>query len=122
MSDNLWVGFSRKEFACKCGCGFDTVDAELLQVLKDLKDFFGGNSVIINCGCRCKDHNKEVGGAAKSKHLYGIAADIRVIGFHPNSVAEYLESTYPGKYGIGRYNSFTHIDVRSTEARRDYRS
>lgn len=119
---NIWIGFSREEFECKCGCGFDVVDAELLEVLKDLKVFFGNSTVIINCGCRCPKHNKEVGGAPKSKHLLGKAADIRVIGFHPNSVAEYLESTYPDKYGIGRYNSFTHIDVREIPARWDRRS
>lgn len=126
----LFVGFSRKEFACKCGCGYATVDAELLQVLKDLKEFFGGSTVYVNSACRCEEHNKREGGAPKvpgvrysgSKHMWGIAADIRVKGFTPDSVAEYLLSTYPNKYGIGRYNSFTHIDVQPGVARRwDYR-
>ena len=32
--------FSRSEFACRCGCGFDTVDAELLQILEKLRKHF----------------------------------------------------------------------------------
>ncbi|BBL19231.1 peptidase M15 family protein [Vibrio phage KIT04] len=127
---NIWIGFKRKEFECKCGCGFATVDAELLEVLKDLRVFFGNNPVYINSACRCEEHNANVGGAPKragirssgSKHMYGIAADIRVKGFTPDSVAEYLETTYPDKYGIGRYNTFTHIDVRPVSARWDRRS
>lgn len=127
---NIWIGFKRKEFACKCGCGFSTVDAELLEVLKDLKVFFGNSPVYINSACRCEQHNAAVGGAPKregirnsgSKHMYGIAADIRVKGFTPDSVAEYLETTYPNKYGIGRYNTFTHIDVRKSPARWGRRS
>lgn len=118
----LWTGFSRKEFACKCGCGYDTVDAELLQVLKRLKKHFKGKAVFIDSGCRCVQHNKKVGGASKSQHLFGRAADVRVAGVFPDAVAEYLLETYPGKYGIGRYRSFTHIDTRKVEARWDYRA
>lgn len=123
---NLWKqGFSRKEFACKCGCGYQTVDAELLEVLVDLRNFFG-RRVFINSANRCEEHNKAEGGAPKkdgqrysgSKHMWGIAADIRVDGHTPDSVAEYLLSKYPNKYGIGRYNSFTHIDVQPGGARR----
>ena len=29
--------FKRSEFACKCGCGFNVVDTELLDVLIDVK-------------------------------------------------------------------------------------
>ena len=30
--------FSRSEFACKCGCGFDAVDVDLLAGLQALRD------------------------------------------------------------------------------------
>lgn len=108
--------FKRREFACKCGCGTSTVDAELLQVITDVREHFGV-PVVINSGHRCFKHNANVGGAANSQHLTGKAADIRVTGVAPSAVASYLETKYPTKFGIGRYNSFTHIDVRDGKAR-----
>ena len=108
--------FKRSEFACRCGCGTSTVDAELLQVITDVREHFG-SPVVINSGHRCAKHNANVGGAKNSVHLTGKAADIRVKGVDPSQVAFYLEQKYPGGYGIGRYNSFTHIDVREGKAR-----
>ena len=112
--------FKRSEFACKCGCGFSSVDVELLAVLTDLREHFG-KPTSLNCACRCASHNKAVGGAAGSKHLHGMAADVVVRDVSPNIVAAYLENKYPNTYGIGRYNTFTHIDVRSSKSRWDYR-
>lgn len=108
--------FKRSEFACRCGCGTSTVDAELLQVITDVREHFG-RPVIINSGHRCAKHNSAVGGAKNSVHLTGKAADIRVAEFAPRVVASYLEEKYPSLYGIGRYGTFTHIDVRDVKAR-----
>lgn len=106
--------FSRKEFACKCGCGFDAVDTELLDVLTDVREKFG--PVTITSGNRCPKHNAAVGGVHNSKHTKGIAADIQTPA-SPKHVQDYLEAKYSGKYGIGRYTSWTHIDVREEPAR-----
>ena len=38
---DLSENFSRHEFACKCGCGNDTVDAELIRVLQSVRARFG---------------------------------------------------------------------------------
>jgi len=108
--------FIRKEFACKCGCGFDTVDFELMAVLIELREHFGV-PVIINSGCRCHFYNKQCGGVAQSQHLLGRAADITVKGVHPDKVFQYLNNKYPGKYGIILYNTFTHIDTRTKQVR-----
>jgi len=104
--------FSRSEFSCKDGCGFDTVDAELITVLEDVRTSFR-MPVIINSGCRCEEHNKLANGSEKSQHLKGRAADFRVEGLHPDMVANYLERKYFDRYGIGRYDGRTHIDTRS---------
>jgi uncharacterized protein YcbK (DUF882 family) len=56
-----------------------------------------------------------VGGARGSQHLYGRAADIVVKGVKPSVVADYCEAI--GMGGIGRYTTFTHIDVRDKKAR-----
>lgn len=108
--------FSREEFACKCGCGFATVDIELVKVLETVRERFN-KPVTINSACRCEHHNRHIGGATKSKHRLGIAADITVADIEPNEVHEFLCDHMPLRYGIGRYKTFTHIDIRSTKAR-----
>jgi len=110
------MSFSREEFTCGCGCGYDTVDYELMEVLKGLREHFNA-PLHINSGARCKYHNKRVGGGDKSQHLLGSAADIRVDGVSPQDVADRLCHKFPDKYGIGSYNTFTHIDTRSRKAR-----
>ena len=73
----------RKEFACKCGCGFDTVDAELLLVAEVIRNKIGAYSP--SSACRCRTHNEVVQKEAnpfyepfssKSKHLIGRAIDV----------------------------------------------
>lgn len=109
--------FRRSEFACRCGCGFDAADAELLDVLEYVRRCFGNVPITITSGCRCQDHNAKVGGAPDSQHTKGKAADIKVRYTPPDAVARLLEDKYKGRYGIGRYDGWTHIDVRQNEAR-----
>ena len=117
--------FSRNEFRCKgtnCGgdgnnCGFDNVSQELIDVLENLRETYQ-YTVKINSGCRCCEHNKAVGGEEKSKHTQGIAADIVVTGLSPAKVYQYLDQKYKGKYGVGEYSGWVHIDVRKGPAAR----
>lgn len=113
---DLSANFSRKEFSCKCGCGFQTVDVDLLAILETVRNKFR-KPVTINSACRCEDHNKSIGGSYGSKHKQGIAADIVVKGVEPRTVYAYLDDMYPVSYGMGFYASFTHIDVRQNKAR-----
>jgi len=108
--------FSRSEFACKCGCGFDTVDAVTLEVLKNIRRHFDA-PVTITSGCRCESYNKTVGGKKSSQHLKGRAADIQVEGHAPLTVKEYAEYLIPNHGGVGLYNTFVHIDTRTGKAR-----
>ena len=108
--------FTRSEFACRCGCGGDAVDAELLKVLEDIRRHFN-RPVNVNSGYRCITHNRRSGGKDSSQHLLGKAADIEVSGVSPGDVRDYLYHKYPDRYGIGAYLDFTHIDVRSNKAR-----
>ena len=112
----LSKNFSSSEFECKCGCGFDGVSQELVDVLQIMRHMLDA-PITINSGCRCEEYNAKVGGRAKSQHLLGTAADIVVKGCTPAFVEEYLERRYPDSYGIGKYKSFTHIDVRPNKAR-----
>ena len=120
MSEQLTENFARHEFACKCGCGFDAVDWQLVEALQELRDMT--ESVItITSGCRCTQHNIDVGGKRKtiyhegSQHLYGKAADIKIKGHTPSEVhntAAMILAFERG--GIGKYDTFVHVDVRNT--------
>ncbi len=108
--------FSRSEFACNCGCGFNTVDYELAVIVDDVREYFGQRTTV-NSGCRCETHNKDIGGSEHSQHLLGRAADIVVDNVDAHMVSNYLNNKYEYKYGIGTYKGFTHVDSRSMKSR-----
>lgn len=107
LSDN----FSRSEFACKCGCGLNTVDAELLTICQALRDHFE-KKVTITSGNRCKTYNSTIPGAADSSwHIKSRAADVVVEGIAPRLVAE--AAAQYGASGIKTYTGWTHVDTRN---------
>lgn len=108
--------FRVREFACKDGSDPVFIDDDLVGVLQQIRDHFG-KAVTITSAFRTANHNKKVGGATYSQHCYGKAADIKVSGVAPSKVAEYVETLMPNTGGIGRYSTFTHVDVRSTKSR-----
>jgi uncharacterized protein YcbK (DUF882 family) len=101
--------FNRSEFACKCGCGYDTVDALLLEALEAIREHFAV-PVRVTSGCRCALHNQAVKGSPRSQHKKGRAADITLDGINPALVADYAEEL---GLSVGRYRTFTHVDTRS---------
>lgn len=108
--------FKESEFGCKhCGTT-EGLSTELIAVLELVRYKFG-SPVIVTSAVRCKVHNTNVGGAKRSKHLEGTAADIKVKGVSPKDVYDFLNETFPNYYGLGLYNTFTHVDVRSVKAR-----
>ncbi|MBE0583785.1 MAG: serine/threonine protein kinase [Desulfofustis sp.] len=107
----LSENFERHEFACKCGCGQDTVDAELINVLQWLRDVVR-REVKISSGNRCPVYNRKVGGAARSKHKIGRAADISVTGMTPGSVFTLIDNEFPDRLGLIQYSTFVHVDTR----------
>lgn len=64
--------------------------------------------VRVNSTCRSRRHNRRVGGASRSYHLKGMAADIRIFG-NIRAAARYLRSIAGGykHYGGGLF----HIDT-----------
>lgn len=112
----LSTNFRVKEFACTDESDPIFVDSELVNVLQKIRTHFG-KAVTITSAYRTPGRNKAVGGQTYSQHLYGKAADIKVKGVSPKTVAAYAEKIMPKSGGIGVYNSFTHVDVRSTKAR-----
>lgn len=104
--------FKIREFRCKCGkCNELLLDETLVDWLQRIRNHFGV-SVHINSGYRCQTHNKAVGGSSTSHHMRGMAADIRVKGVSPKTVAQYAETI--GILRIGLYEGvqegeFVHI-------------
>lgn len=127
--EKISKNFYRSESACKCGCGFAVVDLELNSILEDLRAYFDNTSLAygieITSGCRCFYHNEKIqrekpgykNWSSKSYHMKGMANDIKVWAkwgekqLNPNAIYNYLNSKYSNKYGLGKYKTFTHIDV-----------
>lgn len=112
----LSKNFRVREFRCQDDTDPIFIDSDLVDVLQKVRDRFG-KAVTITSAFRTASRNKKVGGAPYSQHCYGKAADIKVSGVAPNKVAEYVETLMPNTGGIGRYSTFTHVDVRATKSR-----
>jgi uncharacterized protein YcbK (DUF882 family) len=107
---DLSTHFDRKEFACRCGCGFDKVSMDLIDRLEHSRKATG-LSYRISSGCRCKKHNKSEGGMFDSDHLTGEGADIQCL----NSSARFvmLEDFIRRFKRIGIGRSFIHVGIRT---------
>lgn len=111
----LSAKFTVEEFACKDGSDAILVAPRLVMVLQTIRDHFD-SAVTITSAYRTPQYNATIGGAAHSQHCYGTAADIKVSGQKPETVAAYARKLMPDWGGVGKYRSFTHIDVREGKA------
>ena len=119
----LAPGFKVREFRCRDGSDVVMIDESLVMLLQCIREHFG-KPVTITSGYRTAAHNRSVGGAAYSQHLYGRAADIRVQGIPVEQLAAYAETCLPGTGGIGRYPpragravGWVHVDTRPAKSR-----
>lgn len=108
--------FRVREFRCQDGSDVVFIESDLVDILQRIRDHFG-KAVTITSAFRTASHNKKVGGATYSQHLYGKAADIKVSGVAANVVADFAETLMPNTGGVGRYSTFTHVDVRKVKSR-----
>lgn len=104
--------FNLKEFECT-GNGHHhvIVDNKLVEKLQVLRSFLN-KPLYVNSAYRCPERNEEVGGAKKSQHLTGKAADISLRNLEINIKKLSKKAAEIGFTGIGLYNSFIHLDVR----------
>lgn len=98
----------------------------LMNQLEVLRAELGGNPITIISGYRSPAHNTSIGGATRSQHLCGRAADIRVGDYTPAQVHAKIEELISAgrmmQGGLGIYDTFVHYDTRGTRARWDGRS
>jgi uncharacterized protein YcbK (DUF882 family) len=124
---DLSAHFSRREFACKCGCGTSAPHPDLVDALEELRALLGA-PVVVKSGTRCRDHNKACGGVRTSQHLvnaligYSRAADISSPGRDQRAIYEAalgVRAFASGGIGVYRGTSgdFVHVDVRGVPAR-----
>jgi len=123
------ANFNKEEFDCADGTQmpievFNNV-IELAESLEVLRAHFNA-PVTINSAWRTATYNRRVGGAVNSQHLSGKASDVVVSGVPPEEVANAIEFLIEcglmKEGGVGRYDTFTHYDIRGTKARWDFRS
>jgi len=107
---DLTKNFSREEFACKCGCGFDDISPDLVKRLQIIRHLFG-KQMVISSGCRCESHNVCQGGSRASAHLNGMAADILCATMHDRF--ELLKLLLHKFARVGINSGFIHVDVDS---------
>ena len=118
--------FVSTEFDCHCkrkGCTITYIDSDLIDLLEQLRDKWGGNPILIKSGFRCVDHNAKAGGKSGSRHLVGKAAD-----FDMHKLKEIVgidvliqDCQAFGGLGLSIRKSFIHGDVRKTRARWKYK-
>lgn len=109
--------FRAAEFACRDGSDRILVSEELAALLERLRSALGA-PLTVTSGYRTAAYNKKVGGAVKSQHLLGTAADIRAAGVSPRTAARCADALGAGGVGLYEYEGgFTHVDVRAGRVR-----
>ena len=104
--------FQKKEFQCRCGCNTHfEMDYQLISALDWLRELMGVPFAVVS-GFRCPEHNRKVGGASRSFHTTGQAADITVSRKSLLSLI-YQVAIVSGKFnGIGvKESNFIHFDT-----------
>ena len=126
----LTSNFNKSEFDCKSGADmpqevFNNIQklANQLQIIRNKVSV----PIKINSGYRSPDYNDNVvKGAKNSQHKLGKAADIVIEGYTPDDVADLIEELIASgdilQGGLGRYNTFTHYDIRKGKTRWNFKN
>ncbi len=117
---DLTKNFSRKEFACKCGCGADNINLIFVQKLQKLREEYA-KPIIISSGVRCVAHNRELGTCSfdsNSAHIKGLAVDIMIKSsdlYGSDGDKERYQLLFfilkTGLMRVGVYVKFIHVDI-----------
>lgn len=108
---SLSANFKVKEFACKDGSDIIKIDLDMIPILQKIRNL--GGAVTINSAYRTEYWNKKQGGASNSYHLYGRAFDIKCSKISLDNICRIANAL--GVKGIIRYQTFVHIDSRTSK-------
>lgn len=112
----LSKNFTVREFACSDGSPIVLVDTRLVSVIQKIRAIVD-EPVYINSAYRTYSHNKKVGGAPYSQHMYGTAADIRLGSGDVKKLYNAATVALGDFGGLGLYKTFVHVDVREGRSR-----
>lgn len=122
LADGPSEHLSWKELACKDGTPYpdkyklDGRATKIALVFEDIRSIYGLPITVLSA-YRTPEHNRKIGGAKNSQHLEGRALDLRP----PKGIS--IDQFYKdikfkvddfGIRGIGRYQTFVHVDIRPT--------
>lgn len=115
----LSPNFSSGEFVCRDGSSHP-IDCGLIAMLQAIRSHVRV-PLVITSGYRSPTYNAKIGGAAKSQHIMGNAADFVVPTVDIHSVHEWIDNVFPD-CGLGLYVrdggwGWIHIDNRGYRAR-----
>ncbi len=87
------------------------------KYLNKVREILGNRPLTINSWYRPVKENLRVGGSRWSRHQFGDGVDFISHYLHPYKVYKLLNAWHGEKGGLGRYYSFTHLDLRGEKAR-----
>jgi uncharacterized protein YcbK (DUF882 family) len=102
--------FVLREFQCRC-CGCVKLSPGLLERLEDLREALG-RPIIVTSGYRCPAHNRAVGGAARSLHMAGRAADVTAALGEQARVAEIARELWLTEILPGGRRNYIHLAIK----------
>lgn len=113
--------YQYKEFLCHNGHKGLKLDPQLVTLVQLIRDKID-KPIGITSSYRTPAYNKKIGGAPKSQHKVGRAADLNASGIGVNrlhKIAIQALSELGIKGGVGKYtkSNFVHVDVRGYTAR-----
>lgn len=116
MATYISKNLTEEEIACRCGCGLKKLSKRTILIFQMTRDYCGF-PLSITSGCRCKKHNKAVGGVADSAHQPNADGECQAldIGF-TNSQQLYkivsgLIKAGCNRIGINFAKNFVHFDT-----------
>ena len=101
---------------CPC-CNAFVYKEHFINRVQILRDLVGVPFSLTKKGggfYRCSIYNESIGGAKNSQHLLGNAMDVLTHGWSGDVKWEFIREATALKLSLGLYNSFFHIDYRSS--------
>ena len=114
LDEQLSEHFTVREFASRSRrYRYARISRELVRGLQAMRTA-ANSALTIRSAYRPPAHNSSVGGAKRSQHLAGRAADIRIRDHSPLEVAELAIEHLGTDIGLGLGPTSTHVDLRGS--------
>lgn len=114
----LTTNFIAREFACQDNSDLVIINNLVPVVCQIVRNWFG-YSFTPTSAFRTVSHNKNVGGASRSNHIYGMAVDIPAKSGKctPRELYNFLDKLFSDSCEIGLYNWGVHFAATKEKSR-----